>query len=289
MQSKQYEILYPVDFSKRSTLATQYVKVWVEHFRAALDTLHIVNNHTSGPLRDPYDPALYQEQSRVVATRTADLKYFSDHHFGKNLARSVVLNGDTTDLIQHFADREQVDLIMLPRNHQSLMTRFCYDSLTATLLERCRSSIWMTEHLEDATSSVPSNVLCAVQFGDDATLDAQNHRFLQTVWELVSHFRADVTFLHVTGNKYSGEPSAQLGTKTGSMLWLEQAQGLFGSAVNLLRTSGNVIARIRDTANLIKADLVVVGRMRPGAVSVGRQSRLLKIDHALRCPVLSVW
>jgi len=147
----------------------------------------------------------------------------------------------------------------------------------------------MTEHLEDATSSVPSNVLCAVQFGDDATQDARNHRILQTVRELVSGFRADVTFLHVTGNNNSSKPSIEPGTKTGSMLWLEQAQGLFGSGLNLLRTLGSVIARIRDTANQIKADLVVVGRMRPGAVSFGRQTRLLKIDHALHCPVLSVW
>jgi hypothetical protein len=33
----------------------------------------------------------------------------------------------------------------------------------------------------------------------------------------------------------------------------------------------------------------VVGRMRPEAISFGRQSRILKIDPAVRCPVLSVW
>jgi nucleotide-binding universal stress UspA family protein len=289
MLSTQYKILYPVDLSKRSTLAVQHVKVWVEHFRAALDTLHVVNDNTSGSLTDPYDPALYQEGSRIVARRTADLKYFSDHYFGKNVARSAVLTGDRADLIEHFASREQVDLIMLPRKHQRLIAHFFSDTLTATLLERCRSSIWMTEHLEDAASSVPSKVLCAVQFGQDATLTAQNHRILQTVRELVSNFRADVTFLHVTGNKNMSEPSIELRTKAGSMLWLEQARGLFGDSVKLLRTSGRVIAAIRDTAKKVRADLVVVGRMRPEAVSFGRQSRLLKIDHALHCPVLSVW
>jgi nucleotide-binding universal stress UspA family protein len=289
MLSTQYKILYPVDFSKRSTLAVQHVKVWVEQFRAALETLHIVNNNTSGSLTAPFDPALYQERSRVVARRTADLKYFADHYFGKNVVRAEVLTGDRADLIEHFADREQVDLIMLPRNPQRLIARFFHDSLTATLLERCKSSIWMTEHPEDAIASVPSNVLCAVQFGQDATLIAQNHRILQTVRELVSNLRADVTFLHVTGNKNMSEPSTELRTKTGSMLWLEQARGLFGSSVKLLRTSDRFIAAIRDAAKKVRADLVVVGRMRPEAVSLGRQSRLLKIDHALHCPVLSVW
>jgi nucleotide-binding universal stress UspA family protein len=289
MLSTQYKILYPVDFSKRSTLAVQHVKAWVEHFRATLDTLHVVNNNTSGSLADPYDPALCQEESRVVARRTADLKYFSDQYFGKDVARSAVLTGDTSDLIEHFASREQVDLIMLPRKHQRLIARFFYDSLTATLLERCRSSIWMTEHVDNATPSVPSRVLCAVQFGQDATLTAQNDRILQTVRALVSTFRADVTFLHATGNENMNEPSIELRTKSGSMLWLEQARGLFGNSVKFLRTSGRVIAAIRDTAKKVRADLVVVGRMRPEAVSFGRQSRLLKIDHALKCPVLSVW
>jgi nucleotide-binding universal stress UspA family protein len=270
-------------------LATQYVKVWVEHFHAVLDTLHIVNHGTSGPLADLYDPSLHAEQSRIVARSTADLKHFSDHYFGENVAHSVVLSGAVADLIQHFADREQVDLIMLPRNYQSFIDRVFHDSLAAQLLERCRSSIWMTEHLEDGTSSVPGNILCAVQIGDDATLDAQNHRVLRTVQELVSNFRADVTFLDVTGNKKTNEPSTELRPKTGSMLWLEEARRLFGSSVKLLKMSSSLIAGIRDAANKARAELVVVGRTRPGAVSLGRQSRILKIDHALHCPVLSVW
>jgi hypothetical protein len=112
MLSTQYKILFPVDFSKRSILATQHIKVWVEHFHAALDTLHIVNKNTSGAQPSLYNPPLYGEQSRIVARRTADLKYFSDHYFGENAARSTVLTGDRGNLIQHFADREQAELII---------------------------------------------------------------------------------------------------------------------------------------------------------------------------------
>ena len=289
MLPTQYKILYPVDFSRRSTLAAEYVKVWVEHFRAALDTLHIVDTNGSGPPLAPYDPSLFEEERCIVTRRTADLKYFSDHYFGEKIARSVVLDGDRADLIEDFADREQVDLIMLPRNHQSLMARFFRDSLTATLLERCRSSIWTTEHLGDSIPSNPRNVLCAVQFRGDVTLDAQNQRMLQTVRTVVSNFQADVTFLHVTGNQNATESANELRTKTGAMLWLEQARGLFGSSAKLLRRSGNVVAAIRDTANQMKANLVIVGRVPPGTISLGRQSRILKIDHVLHCPTLSVY
>ena len=279
MISTQYKVLYPVDFSKRSMLAARHVKVWVEHLRAALDTLHIVKTNAQP----------YNELSQRLARCTADLKYFSDHYFGRCGARSVVLNGEAAGQIQHFADHEMVDLVMLPRNHQSGLARIFYDSLTATLLERCRASIWMTEHLDKEASSSVSNVLCALQLGQDATLDAQNQRICYAVQRLMSSFQAGVTFLHVTGENNPSESSNELQTNAGPGQWLAQARDLFGSSIRFLSTSGNVIAGIRDTASRIGADLVVVGRVRPGSISLGRQSRLLKIDHSVRCPVLSVW
>ena len=201
MTSTQYKILYPVDFSKGSMLAAQHVKVWVEHLRAALDTLHIVKTNASGLLSRPYN-----ELSQLLARRSADLQQFADHYFGKDGVRSVVLNGDAADRIQHFVDHEMVDLVMLPRNHQSGLARLFYDTLTATLLERCRASIWMTEHLDKEASPSVSNVLCALQLGQDATLDAQNQRIFHVVQRLVSGFQAGVTFLHVTGDKTQASP-----------------------------------------------------------------------------------
>jgi nucleotide-binding universal stress UspA family protein len=284
MTSTQYKILYPVDFSKRSKLAALHVKVWVEHLHAALDTLHIVKTNVSGLLSRPYNSSVYHQLSQRLARCTADLRHFSDHYFGKYGARSVVLKGDAADQIQYFVDHEMVDLVMLPRNHQSGLARLFYDSLTATLLERCRASIWMTEHLDKEASPSVSNVLCALQLGQDATQDAQNQRIFHAVQRLMSSFQASVTFLHVTG-----EPSNELQTEAGPGQWLAQARDLFGSSIRFLSTSGNVIAGIRDTASRMGADLIVVGRVRPGAITLGRQSRILRIDHAVRCPVLSVW
>ena len=285
----QYKILYPVDFSQRSMLAALHVKVWVEHLRAALDTLHIVRTNASGLLSRPYNSSVYRQLSQRLARCTADLRHFSDHYFGKYGPRSVVLNGDAADQIQYFADHEMVDLVMLPRNHQSGLARLFHDSLTATLLERCRASIWTTEHLDKEAFPSVSNVLCALQLGQDATLDAQNQRIFNAVQRLVSSFQAGVTFLHVSGDNNPSESSNVLQTNAGPGQWLAQARDLFGSSIRFLSTSGNVIAGIRDTASRIGADLVVVGRVRPGSISLGRQSRLLKIDHSVRCPVLSVW
>src|ERR1700744_1073029 len=208
MTSPQYNVLYPVDFSNRSVLAATYVKAWVERFGATLNTVHVVDTNALG--RSPeLEGGFSHELPHLMAKRTADLKHFSDHYFGKNIARSTVLSGDRGKQIEYFAKQEKIDLIMLPRNHQSFLARMMHDSLTATLLEHCTASVWTTEHLDDAPPSSVNSILCTVHFERDMALEAQNHRMLQTVRELASRFKAKVTLLRVLdGNEVPENSSA---------------------------------------------------------------------------------
>ena len=282
MISKQCNILYPVDFSNRCVLAAHHVKTWVDRFGAALNTLHVVDADTL-PLR--YDKLVY-----LMAKRTADLEHFSDRYFGRNIARYTVLRGGRGEQIEHFAMREKVDLIMLPRNHQNVITRVLHDSLTATLLERCTASVWTTEYPGDARPSSVTNILCAVHFEQDVTLESQNHRILQTVRELAATFQATVTFLSVIDTEEElARSSAHLRAISGEEPWLAQARELLGHSATFLRKIGDVVTAINDTANQIAADLIVVGRTRPGTIGLGVQGNILKIDHVARRPVLSVW
>jgi nucleotide-binding universal stress UspA family protein len=282
MTPERHKILFPVDFSTRSVLAAPYVKTWVDRLGAALDTLHVVD-------RDAVPSEQSDELPYLIEKRVADLKHFSDRYFGENVASCTVLAGGIADQIEYLAKREEIDLIMMPRDHQTLATRIFQDSLTAALLERCTASVWTTEHLDEAPV-VPRSILCAVHFEQDASLDAQNDRMLQTVRELVSRFEASVAFVYVE------RESRDLGegvTDGDDMLeiepWKMKAQDLFGSPVKLLRKSGDVLTAISDTAKELDADLIVVGRTRPETIGLGRQVHLLKIDHATHRPVLSVW
>jgi nucleotide-binding universal stress UspA family protein len=282
MISQHCNILYPVDFSNRCVLGAYHVKTWVERFGAALNTLHVVD---ADALALHYDKLPY-----LVEKRTADLEHFSDHYFGRDSARNTVLRGGREEQIEHFATREKIDLIMLPRNHQNLLDHIFHDSLTATLLERCTASVWTTEHLDDARPPSVSSILCAVHFERDVTLDAQNHRILQTVRELASTFQATVTFLHVIDREEElATSSAHLRSISGEEPWLTQARELLGHSAVFLKKMGDVTTAINDTANQVEADLIVVGRTRPGTIGLGVQGNILKIDHVVRRPVLSVW
>lgn len=291
MTTKISSILFPIDFSHRSVLAAQHVKIWVNRFGAVLNTLHILDAKALGYSPERRDDFLYNELPNLIVKRTADLKYFSDQYFGENVARHTVLSGGTADEIEHFAKRENIDLIMLPRSHQNLGSRILEDSLTAKLLERCPTSVWTTEYVEDVPPSPVHSILCAVHFEQDVTLDAQNHKILQTVRELATTYQASVAFLQVI----TGAAEESIGSVTHLQAVADidplvaQAHELFGSSAEILRKSGDVITAISDTAKQLAADLIVVGRTRPGTIGLGRQTHILEIDHAVRRPVLSVW
>jgi len=290
MTTPQYNILFPVDFSDRSVLAARHVKTWVDRFGAVLNTLHIVDPEVLGYSAELSDEFLSKDLPLLMVKRTADLKYFSDHYFGENVARQTVLSGGTADQIESFAKRENVDLIMLPRNHQNIASRVLRDSLTATILERCTASVWTTEHVELAESLSISSILCAVHFEEDVTLESQNSRILQNVKKLAAAFHAKVTCLRVIGKheKTSTKFSADLDTVSGVEPWLAQAREQLESSTEFIQKSGDVVTAISDTANEVDANLIVVGRSRPGTISLGVQIHVLKIDHAVRRPVLSI-
>ncbi|WP_396127245.1 universal stress protein [Acidicapsa acidisoli] len=162
--------------------------------------------------------------------------------------------------------------------------------LTATILERSTSSVWVTEQVEDLDKSSIVRVLRAVHFERDLTLDFQNLRILEKVRALADAFQAKVTFLNVVDSREELTVRQTLDPRmsSGIQKWLIQMRQQFGDEVELLRQEGDVVSTIADIANQLSADLVVVGRSRPGSVGIPVQLRILNIDHAARCPILSV-
>jgi nucleotide-binding universal stress UspA family protein len=286
MAAQLCRILFPVDFSHRCMLAARHVKTWADRFSAILSTLHVVDPKAFG-----HDGFIYTDLSNLVAKRAADLKHFSDHYLGENVARPTVLIGNAADQIEYFAKHERVDLIMLPRTHQSIGSRLLHDSLTATILERSGASVWTTEHVETADKSSINSILCPVHFERDLTLDSHNHRILQNVLTLARAFQAKVTFLNVIDRREEDttRPPENSIVSSGIGPWLTHAREQLGNGAEFLRQTGDVVSAITDAGNRVAADLVVVGRTRRGTIGLGRQNRILKIDHAVRRPILSVW
>jgi nucleotide-binding universal stress UspA family protein len=114
---------------------------------------------------------------------------------------------------------------------------------------------------------------------------------LLTVRKLAATFKATVAFLLVINGavEESSGSVTHLQAVAGMEPFVAQVHGLFGSSTEILRKSGKVITAITDTAKEMAADLIVVGRTRLETLGRGAQTHVLKIDHAARCAVLSVW
>ena len=280
-------ILFPVDFSNQCVSAARHVKTWAEKLSAALNTLHVVDPEEFG-YTDERD---YDAISDLIVRRTADLKYFSDHYLGEDVAHHTVVRGDARVQIESFPRQQKVDQIMLPRTHQSVGSRLLRDSLTATILGKSTASLWITEHMEAVNKLSIDRILCAVHFEQDLMLDSQNYRIIQRVLTLAKAFRSEVTFLNVLDKQEeeTTRRSEDAMSSSGIEPWLIQAREQFGNAAEFLRQKGDVVSTIADIANQKSADLVVVGRTRPGTLGLGVQGRILEIDHAARRPILSVW
>lgn len=288
--TKTPRILFPVDFSNRCVLAARHVKAWTDRFNADLRTVHVVDPKALGYSPERNDASIYHNLTNLIVRRTSDLKHFSDRYFGESAGRNTVLRGDAADQIEHLAKREEIDLIMFPRTHQSIGSRLLRDSLTARILDRSAASVWITEHVEALDKLSIDSILCAVHFERDLTLESQNYRILQNVLTLANAFQSKVTFLTVIDRREedTARRPANGSLSSGIGPWLTHAQEQFGNGAEFLRQTGDVVSAITDAANRVAADLVVVGRTRPGTIGLGRQSRILKIDDAVRRPILSV-
>jgi nucleotide-binding universal stress UspA family protein len=262
-------------------------QTWAEKLGAVLSTLHVIDPDEFG-YSEERD---YDVISDLIVRRTADLKYFADHYLGENVAQHTVVRGDVRAQIESFAKQEKVDLIMLPRTHQSIGSRLLRDSLTATILEKSTASLWITEHVEAVNKLCVDRILCALHFEQDLMLDSQNYRIIQKALALAKAFRAEVTFLNVMDKQEeeTTRHSEDASSSSGIEPWLIQARGQFGNTAEFLRQKGDVVSTITDVANQKAADLVVVGRTRPGTLGLGVQGRILEIDHAACRPILSVW
>jgi nucleotide-binding universal stress UspA family protein len=283
MTDQPGRILFPIDFSDRSMSAARHVKAWVDRFGTELDVFHVVDAEALGLLPD--------EVPNVLLRRTADLKHFCDYYLAGTVVRPTVVSGVAADEIKYFVKSNEIDLIMIPRTHQNIGARLLRDSLTAKVLDRSAASVWITEHVEGVDKLSIDSILCAVHFERDLALESQNYRILQRVRTLADAFHAKVTFLNVLdgqererirlttdGSSYSG-----IGP------WLVRLREQFGEDVEFRMQKGNVVSIITDVAKQVAADLVVVGRTRTDTIELGVQSRILKIDHAVHRPILSVW
>ena len=274
-------ILFPVDFSTRCIAAADQVTIWAKQFTAEIITLHVIDPRDFSSDPDRYADEFFGARPTLEKRGQEDLKFFGNQYLKDLNVRRIVTSGDTAREISSYAQSEKADLVMLPRDHQNIGSRLIGDSITGKVLDTCSVPVWTSEHAESQARIVPKHILCALHIGDELSLDAANERLLETVRSVASRFGAEVTCLYI-GNSNAITLPAIAGRLAGVQ---HEIQGIGSLEI----ASGNIASGIQKAASEHQADLIMLGRSRPGKLSYGVQVSVLKIDHRAECPVLSVF
>lgn len=284
---KVQKIVFPVDFSSRSTQGAVHVANWAGKFDAEVIAVHFIDpaDYHSPP---PPDNRRFLEELPILTEKaTRDLDFFCDQNLPSCKVRRIVRTAEKATGISVLAQDENADLLMIPRDHQPLVERFMTDSITAKLLNECPVPVWTSEHLEDGPSPNLARILCALHVEDNVELDAANERLIHAVRHVALTFGARVTFLYV-GEHGSNFLRSDSGLASSISERLKKIQHEMEDISDFELESRGVARAIHRVAVEKSADLIMTGRSRPGTVSLGVQVHVLIIDHNGPCPILSV-
>jgi nucleotide-binding universal stress UspA family protein len=283
------KILFPVDFSERSTAAAAHVVTMAEHFDAQVTLLNVfhVPPVWYGDLATAELEA-WVGVDELVKERQQTLESYlkSDLQNVKHVER-IVEKGDPAGVITAYARKEGVDLIMMATHGYGPFRRFLLGSVTAKVLHDAACPVWTDVHEVDAfPRSGCQTVLCAVDLRPESIIS------MQWAADFASAYGAELILIHAIPS--IAEPSAPEGPRFRAYL-IQNAREIIadlqmkaGTNARVCVDGGKIAESVRNAALQHGADLVVIGqgcmhkvlgRLRTNAYAIVRESP---------CPVVRI-
>ena len=285
------KILLPVDFSERSIAAANYAHALAMPFTSEVIMVHVVR---------PLDYAMGGAEltgavgSEWYATRLDDWKSQLDKFQVKEFeglpVRRIVLEGNPSEEIVALAQQEQCSLIVMPTHGYGPFRRFLIGSVTASVLHDADCPVFTGTHLVETPAPERLTIrrlLCAVDFGP------QSEAMLLWASKFAQGYGATLHLVHALPTLSSGE--ARYLDEEIQVSIARQARDHAAKLLGHLQIEGEVIMEhgdpaqvVHDTAKVVGADLVVIGRH----VNAGILGRLRTHAYAIvresPVPVISI-
>jgi nucleotide-binding universal stress UspA family protein len=282
-------ILLPVDFSERSIAAARYAGTLACSFQSQVIMLHVVpNDYPIGGFEAPLALGDWWHDRLEDARRNLDS--FMADDFRRMPVKRVVLEGDPAARIVEVAHSEGAKLIVMPTHGYGPFRRFILGSVTAKVLHDADCAVLTSAHIEETPEPEAlafRNILCAVDLG------RQSRAALTWAAELAAKFDSRLHVVHALPPIGAGQAryfdaefriALERSAKEGVYALLETV----GQRPDVLIDHGAVAQVVREAAESVKADFVVIGRH----ASSGFLGRLHADAYAIvresPCPVVSV-
>jgi nucleotide-binding universal stress UspA family protein len=284
-------ILFPIDFSERSRAAAPFVLSMALRYKSNVVAMHA--------LQPP--PPLYAGMNTVYpevydfaglsADLRAELEKFAEMELPKVELTFVVEMGDPAAVITEYAERENINLIMMPTHGYGAFRRALLGSVTAKVLHDANIPVWTAAHAPEPSHRAhpqPRHIVCALD------LKEESRHTLEFAIDLAADTDASIELLHVAPEGEIGPIQSEtrihellVETARARLVKIQEEAG--ATDVETVLAGGSVADMVRDLAVKKRADLVVIGR---GCIHHGFGGRLRANAYAILreapCPVLSV-
>jgi len=284
-------ILLPVDFSERSSGAAHYARTLARHFHSGVTAMHVLPSPDYAIGGAEVGMAAVGEYFAGRREQIEkDLTSFAISELGDLQVRTVLFEGDPARHIVDYAHTKKVDLIVLPTHGYGPFRRFILGSVTAKVLHDADCAVWTGVHLAEALPAEQiqfRNILCAVDLG------AMSRKALCWAAQFAAEFGSTLTVLHAATPVDPGEaryfdPGWRVTLVNQAKDEVAKLQEAVGTHAKVVVEAGEVQRVVRNVAQAIKADLVVIGRGTAAGVFGRLRANAYAIIRESPCPVISV-
>lgn len=286
------KILVPVEFSPRCRGSAQYAEALACHFQCEIVFLHVVHPEFT-PYTAPEVMAyanLIEINEELIREARARLEDFPGQPLaGVRIGREV-LEGDPARTIVEYAADGGFDLIVMPTHGYGPFRRFLLGSVTAKVLHDCACPVWTGPHMESAPpyeSVQIRKILCAVD------LEPQSRQVLGWASCMAKAYQAELHALHVLAGSerraggWSFDPDWRAGVSQRARASIEEMKNELLADADITIGLGETADVIRDQAQELAADLVVIGRGHAGLLGRLRTNSYAILRES-PCPVLAI-
>jgi len=282
-------ILFPVDFSQQCCNVAPYVLCMARRYGAHVTMLHVMELPTGAYPGWPAQAAVIDFQA-MADDRKQRLDSYLKNEFAEVAQTRLMREGDPAHMITDYAQKEHVDLIMMPTHGYGPFRRFLLGSVTAKVLHDVRCAVWTSAHIPEAPAPPAGyrHILCAVDFTEKAApLIVWTTRFAREQGATVKLVHAIPAAQPPDGIDIEGRKFRAYLVEV-SRQELAKVQCEAGTSLETIVEGGDVAPVVRRAAEEQQADLVVIGRGVLQELFGRMRTHVYSVIREAPCPVISV-
>jgi len=280
-------ILFPVDFSERSSAAAPFVLSMAQRYNAKVVAIHVVQ--PPPPLyagMNTIYPSAYDFEG-IATDLKVELQRFVEQQLPKVEVTCEVQMGDPAAAITQFSCAQNIDLIAIPTHGYGIFRRALLGSVTAKVLHDSKIPVWTSAHAPEPSHRAhpkPRLILCAID------LKPESRKTLEMAIEIAGKAEAKLELFHIPAE---GVPTDSAEERLQELLVDAASRELIAveeeksTPTELAVEAGSVAEMVRNLALAKRADLVIIGR---GSIQHGfarLHANSYDIIRESPCPVLS--